>query len=163
MMAAIYLTNSNGNKLTMRLKLLFLIVLSLPVLTFGQTLPKFKVKKWEFTNASETRTKRMDKALVIFEKVMNNTNFQKTLLKKTFKFAKNDPNRKLTTRQIVKKIYAAKESFSTRANNQADIYWNIRNKPSPKPPCRVIGSTSLSGKWINTYSCFIKKLLPQAV
>lgn len=141
----------------MRLRKMFLIIIAFPTLSFAQQLPEFKVRKADFTNANTGQTEKMDRALTIFRKVMNNKDFQEDLYKvKLYFYGTRDPNRTLTIHQIVKKLYDAKEAFTTDVDHEADIYWNIKPGRNQRK-CTTLGSNSATSKWINTWECYVKR------
>ncbi len=103
----------------------------------------------------------MEKAAKTFESVMNDKEFQKELLELNFHFdTENDPNKVLSTAQIVSKIYDAKEENGDSGTiSTADIYW-ILKKAKPRAKWKGInGYRNKGSKFINTYSYYFRNSL----
>lgn len=110
----------------MKLKTTVLLILLMPVWLIASELPPFKVNVREIKEASALHEADMRKACKLFEKIMNDSEFQKKLLATTFYFhGKKDPNYKLTTAQIADKIYSGKESYEADTDHEADIFWEL--------------------------------------
>jgi hypothetical protein len=143
----------------MKYKFLFPIFLTFAVAAFGQSLPEFKVNALKLDGRNKARESKMRQALTIFEKVMNDTAFQSELQTLVFQFdVEDDPHRNLSNRQIVEKIYAAKEHYKTHENNTADIYWVAKKRNffvSAFAGCSVLGYGDEDGDEIFTYPCFL--------
>lgn len=136
----------------MQLKYSLLILLLLPVCTFGQELPKFKVNARQILSATAGQKEDMIEALATFEKVMNDKDFQKELLEKKFYFhLTKDPNHKLTTKEIVTKLYDGKESYQSDIDHEADIYWQVYDELK----CTTVGSGFPRRPMIYTRPCLI--------
>lgn len=123
--------------------------------------PIFRVTTEKIQGKNSIQEEKMKKALLIFEKVMNDKSFQEDLQKLTFHFdIEDDPNRNLTTSQIVKTLYEAKEHYSTKPDNNAQIYWYIQKRnffSNLFKGCSTIGYGEETEKEINTYTCFINR------
>ena len=136
----------------MKLQIFLFILIVFPILTLAEQLPPFKVNAVYLNGENDAHEKLMQQASVIFEKVMNDKEFQEELKTKKFQFDRNDdPHRFLTTEQIVKKLFDGKELYESEVDNEADIYWTINN--CGKSPTRGAGFPSR--KQITTYRWFI--------
>lgn len=139
----------------------------LPIEVLGQDqLPVFKVAGLNIDDNNQARVNKMDQALQIFEKVMNDADFKKELLSLTFSYdVEGDRNARLTNKQVVEKIYAGKEWYKDTANNTADIYWKIEKKGKPVFDDLHTGLRSVTDSTIHTYSWFFdkNKNLPEVV
>lgn len=123
----------------------------------GQNFPEFKVKALKVDGKESKRTNKMKRALKIFEKVMNDAEFQNELQKLNFQSDReDDPFKNLTTQQVLKKIYAAKEHYSSDDNNTADIYWITKRRSffSRFTECSVLGYGNEDKSEIYSYTCF---------
>lgn len=123
--------------------------------------PLFRVTGEKIDGQNSIQEEKMKKALQIFEKVMNDTSFQEELKTLVFYFdVEDDPNRNLSTLEIIKKIYDAKEHYTPEADNNAQIYWKIEKRgfwSGLFRGCSVIGYGEAGEKEITTYTCFYKK------
>lgn len=143
-----------------KLTSLIALTFSYPLLIFGQQLPAFKVNGIEVVGKTKARTEKMKKALVIFEKVMKDVDFQKELRAKIFKSDTDDDEFKnFTTEQIIQKIYAGGEEYKVDTDNTADIYWYADKKGwwqrQLDSKCSKIGYGYPSEKEIYTYTCLL--------
>ena len=124
----------------------------------GTTLPVFKVTGNRIEGLNATREDKMEQALRIFEKIMNDPAFQKELLSSKFKFdVIGDPNARFTTKQVVDKIYAGREWYKDTANNTADINWEVKPKKRPYFTEPEIGIEPQQDSTIYTYTWFFDK------
>lgn len=99
---------------------------------YGQSLPRFRVHADSLRGINEYDLKKMNAAMSLFEEVMNDTSFQNALLAKTFYFdVAGDQNKLLTTKEIVEKIFAAKEFYRDGADAVANLFWIIEKKNKP--------------------------------
>ncbi len=143
---------------------LFFII---PIFCIAQKpLPAFKVIGNKVEKVLPARDEKMAQALMVFEKVMNDADFKKELLSLTFAYdVINDAHSHFTTKQVVDKIYDAKEWYSDTCNHTADIYWQIEKKRKPifDKPSMVYGSAV--DTTIVLYSYFFDKSdnLPELV
>ncbi|WP_439697455.1 hypothetical protein ACFGVS_03370 [Mucilaginibacter sp. AW1-7] len=95
----------------------------------GQPLPEFKTRGNKIQGLTTAREAKMREALATFEKIMNDTLFQKELLRKTFAYdVPTDPYRTLTTRQVVEKLYKAAEWYQPAEDQTANVYWVIKKR-----------------------------------
>ncbi len=142
----------------MILRILVLVLITLPTFAFGQQLPIFQVYTSKVEGLKPEWETKMKLTLSIFEKVMNDKDFQKELGELKFHSdVDTDPNKNLTTKQIIEKIYAAEEFYNSESDNKADIYWIIEKKGKPwfsKHP--AIGYGNETEREIYTYSWFLK-------
>lgn len=150
----------------MKLSVLTTIIIVFPLLTFGQQFPPFKVKAIEVKGLTIIQTEKMKRATVIFEKVMNDMEFQEELKIKTFKSDRpDDLIQNPTSEQVIEKIYGASEPYyQPETNHTADIYWyevkqswwqrNVSNRN-----CKTIGYSYLQRNGyeqkIFSYDCFL--------
>lgn len=143
----------------MKFIIVLLCLVSFPDFTAGQRLPKFQVNAKQISGKTAAQEEKMKRALTAFEQIMNDENFQKELLARTFHSDRDDdPNRTLTTPQVVEKIYAAKEHYTVDADNKADIYWIIKKRGALAKlfkGCSVLGFGDEEDKEVYTYSCFL--------
>lgn len=138
---------------------MLLLMAAFPVLAMGQQLPEFRVNAVEIRGLNASRTEKMKRAALIFEKVLNDPGFQKELETKTFRSdRKDDLVQNPTARQVIEKIYAAGELYKPEPNNTADIYWYAEKKNFWKRltrECDSIGYGYPGEKGIFTYTCLI--------
>jgi hypothetical protein len=119
----------------------------------------FQVDAKQIKGKTAAQEGKMRRALMAFEKVMNDELFQKELLDlKFYSDTPDDPNRNLTDEQVVKKIYAAQEHYTSEENNKADIYWLSKKRSrwvTLFTGCSVLGFGDEENKEVYTYSCFL--------
>lgn len=143
----------------MILKSLLLMLIAFPVCTLGQQLSQFHVQAAKIDGLKPAQEEKMKLALLVFEKVMNDKDFQKELADlKFYSDTDDDPNKTLNASQMVEKIYAAKEFYNSQADYKADVYWLIKKKRKPlfsKYP--AIGYGNETEKEIYTYSWYLEK------
>lgn len=136
-----------------------LLTIAFPVLAMGQQIPAFRVNAIEIRGLNTSRTEKMKRATLIFEKVLNDPEFQNELETKTFRSDRKDdlvPNP--TSRQVIEKIYAAAERYKPEPNNAADVYWHAEKKSFWKRltgKCNTIGYGYPGERKIFTYTCLI--------
>jgi len=144
-----------------RLLILLLLTIALPVLAAGQQFPAFRVSTTEIKGLTVSQTAKMKRAAILFENVLNDTEFQKELETETFKSDRNDDLiQDPTARQVIKRIYAAGELYKPEPNNVADIYWYSKNEGFWKrltDKCTTIGFGYPGEKEIYTYTCLLKE------
>lgn len=113
---------------------------------FAQELPIFKVQGDELHGLTPEREQRMKKAIRIFEKVMNDKNFQKEISEFPYQYdVPNDPNRTLTPQQVVTKIFDGQEFYLMNKDNIANLHWFIKKKKRPifsRHPAKGYGNPS---------------------
>ena len=119
-------------------------------------LPHFKAEATRIEGLTPSREDKMRQSIVVFEKVMNDIDFQTKLLQFPFQFdVPDDPNRNLTPEQVVIKIYDAQEHFKPDKDNTANLHWIIRKKKRPLFSRRpAIGFGSPGGVEFFTYTWF---------
>ncbi len=94
----------------------------------------FKVDVSHIEAITPERKKRIDSAMVLFENVMNDPAFQAELRSLTFYYdVPDDPLRKLTTQQVVDRLYAAEEFYQPGKDSIATPHWIIRQRNKPGP------------------------------
>ena len=129
-------------------------------------LPVFKVNGINIDDSNQARENKMEQVLQIFEKVMNDADFKKELLSLTFMYdVVGDVNARLTTRQVVEKIYAGREWYLDTVNNTADIYWKVKKKAKPYFDNPKAGFENTRDSTIYTYTWFFDRHgnLPEVV
>lgn len=134
-----------------------IILVAISITPAAQTLPTFSVRESQLTTIDTDDREKMLKAMRIFEKVMNDPDFQKELLVQKFLFdLPADPMRHLTTKQIVDTLYSGKEWYDPVVDHTADIYW-ICNKRKHKPHfSKAIGYGLPTDSTIHTYIFFVR-------
>lgn len=106
------------------------LIFSIPFLALGQS---FNVSADSINGLNEKRKTTMLMAIEVFKQVMNAPDFKKKLLKKKFYYdRKEDPNKDLTTAEIVNKIFRGEEKFKKDADFRANIYWIVKECERPK-------------------------------
>lgn len=102
------------------------------VYVYGQSLPRFRVHADSLRAINENDLQKMKAAMSLFEEVMNDTSFRNALLAKTFYFdVAGDQNKLLSTKEIVDKIFAAREFYRDSADGVANLFWIIEKKNKP--------------------------------
>jgi len=138
---------------------ILLLTIALPAAALGQHLPVFRVNAIEIRGKTASQTEKMKLAARIFEKVLNDPEFQKELATKTFKSDREDdlvPNP--TATQVIEKIYEGSERYKPEHNHAADIYWYAEKKSFWKRltgNCDTIGYGYPGERKIFTYTCLI--------
>jgi len=136
-----------------------LLMFAFPVLVSGQQFPVFSVNLIEIEGKTAAQTEKMKRAAKIFERVMNDPEFQGELRSQTFKSDDDDDLiTDPTAEQVIEKIYAAAELYKPEPNNTADIYWYAKKtgfwrKITDK--CDTIGYGFQGQKSIYTYTCLL--------
>ncbi len=144
-----------------------LVVLSITYANFihGQSLPILRVKGDSLKGINNADLAKMKAALRLFEEVMNDTSFQNALLSKSFYFdVPGDQNKLLNTKEIVDKIYGAKEFYRDTADRVANLVWVIEQKKKPmftRNP--AIGYGDAGEVEIYTYTWFFNKEEPESL
>lgn len=118
----------------------------------AQQLPRFYVRIVGLTAVDSDEEATMRRAIRIFEKVMNDTTFQRRLMDTSFVFdLPNDPMRNLSSKQIVDTLFSGREWYSNVSDNTADIIW-ICNQRKKRPLfSNTIGYGNENDSLINTY------------
>jgi hypothetical protein len=144
-----------------KLSTLLLLTMALPVLAVGQQFPAFRVSTIEIKGRTVSQTKKMKHAAILFERVLNDTAFQKEFETETFKSDRyDDLVQNPTAKQVIERIYAAGELYETEPNNVADIYWYAKNAGFWKrltDKCTTIGFGYPGEKEIYTYTCLLNE------
>ena len=122
------------------MKKIFLIITSifLAHIVFAQQLPVFKVKGERTIGLNTAQRVKMQQALALFEKVMNDTAFQTAVRTYHFQYDKpDDPNRNLSPEQVAQKLYGGTEWYFPAIDNTANVYWELKKKPWLKPKITI--------------------------
>ena len=133
-----------------------MILIGFAKIDFAQDFPLFKVEGTQITGLTPEREAKMVRAMAIFEKVMNDKDFQVELMKFPFEFdVPNDPNRNLTSAEVTEKLYQGQEHYKSGKDNTANLHWVIKRKARPifsRHP--AIGFGNPGEKEIFTYTWF---------
>lgn len=136
-------------------KFLFIIGL-FPTYLFGQNFHTFKVQGDEINGLKPDREQTMKLAMSIFEKVMNDKDFQNELSTFSYQYdVDSDPNRTLTPRQVATKLMNGQEFYKKDNDYTANLHWFIKKKNRPlfsRYP--AIGYGNEGGISIYTYTWF---------
>lgn len=115
-----------------RLVIIYCLILNSYSFLYSQSLIHFKVSGDKIMGIKGEREKTMFEALKLFEKVMNEKEFQKELANFPFMFdSGNDPNRVLSSNEIASKILEGREFYQNKIDNNANINWIIQKKRKP--------------------------------
>ncbi len=89
----------------------------------------FKVDASHIEAITPGRTQKIQAALQLFERVMNDSLFQADLRRVKFYFdVPNDPLRKLSDQQVVDRLYAAEEFYQKGKDSTASPHWIIKQR-----------------------------------
>jgi len=137
--------------------LVFFSLLVISTSTYAQELPQFNVRAVRLRATDSRDENRMRQALQIFEKVMNDTAFQRKLLDTTFVFdLPDDPMRTLSPKQICDTLFSGKEWYDTDTDHTADIFWECTKRRIRPPFTSTIGYGNPNDSTINTYIFFVR-------
>ena len=137
------------------LKLLIIIGV-FPTYLFAQNIPAFKVQADEINGLTPEREQKMKLAMSIFEKVMNDKDFQNELSSFPYQYdVDTDTNRTLTPQQVAVKLMNGQEFYKKDNDQTANLHWFIKKKNKPlfsRHP--AIGYGNEDGIPIYTYTWF---------
>jgi hypothetical protein len=139
----------------------FIVLFILTSVTFStsysQNLPVFYVKAERLTTPDDGDKQKMLESLAIFQQVMNDKDFQRSLLDTTFLFdLPYDSMRTLTTKQIVDTLFSGKEWFRPYVDHTANINWECNQRKHKPPLTTTIGYGNESDSIFHTYIFYIR-------